>query len=329
MNKKILALAVGSALALPMAAQAKVVVYGHAQVEIGNEDISGGTDQNFSRDEARGRFGIKASEKLGNGMTAFAKFEFRTDTSDGITPNGSATNAREQAVGLKGSFGTVEAGRLKSPYKYLGGVTYDPFVATTLEARGNGGQSKGELGNGAYGHSSFMSNSIAWKSNNFNGLSVWVLVSLDEEDSTTSAGASDGDYSIGLRYKNGPLEVGVVTISNSDGTDGVSADRDATKVFGQYKWGNHKFSGSYESLDVGASDTNVWFFGYQLRAGNNTFVAQFGNTDPDVGTETDYYTVGMIHHLSKKTRLFGGIRNTDKGTGGETDVYSIGLRVIF
>ncbi|VAW75071.1 hypothetical protein MNBD_GAMMA12-766 [hydrothermal vent metagenome] len=319
MNKKLLVVAVGSALAMPIAVNAKVVVYGHAQVEVGNID-NGTTDNNFSRDAARGRIGFKASEKLGNGMIAFAKFEFRTDTSDGQVGSG-LLGAREQVVGLKGGFGTIELGRLKQPYKYLGGVLYDPFVATTLEARGNGAQSLDELGNQAFGHSAFLSNSIAWKSRNFNGLSIWALISIDEEDTTASG--SDGDYSIGIQYKSGPLELGVVTISNDD------TSSDAVKFFGQYKWGNHKFSGSFETLDLGASDTTVYFAGYQLRSGNNVFVAQLGSTDPDVGVETDYYAIGMIHNLSKKTRLFGGFRNTDIDGGVETDVISLGLRVIF
>lgn len=43
--------------------------------------------------------------------------------------------ARDLMVGLKGGFGTLELGSLKSAYKYGGGVKYDPFVATMLEAR--------------------------------------------------------------------------------------------------------------------------------------------------------------------------------------------------
>ena len=322
MNKKILALAVGSALAMPMMAQAKVVVYGHAQVEIGTTD-NGTTDEVFTRDQSRGRFGIKASEKLGNGMTAIAKFEFKLDTADGESGDagGNVLTSRESLVGLKGSFGTVELGTLKQPYKYMGGVTYDPFVATNLEARTNGGQTGGK-----FGHKGFLSNSIAWKSNNFNGISIWALISIDEDATTTTTNtvqASDGDYSIGVKYNNGPLEVGIV------GTNDDSSNTEKTKLFGQYKLGNHKFSGSYEMQEVGTVDTDVWFFGYQLRSGNNTFVAQLGNTDPDGTGETDYYAIGMIHHLSKKTRLFGGFRNTDAGTGGETDIISVGLRMIF
>jgi hypothetical protein len=45
---------------------------------------------------------------------------------------------RESMVGLRGGLGTLELGRLETPYKYSGGVKYDPFVATSLEARGAG-----------------------------------------------------------------------------------------------------------------------------------------------------------------------------------------------
>ena len=43
---------------------------------------------------------------------------------------------REVMVGLRGRFGDFETGRIRTPYRYLGGVKYDPFVATALEQRG-------------------------------------------------------------------------------------------------------------------------------------------------------------------------------------------------
>ena len=96
MNKKLIALAVGAAMGVaPMAASAaKVTVYGHAQVEVHNTEVtvtlptslgggSASADGNFLTDNARGRLGVKASEKLGNGMTAIAKFEWKIDTTLG------------------------------------------------------------------------------------------------------------------------------------------------------------------------------------------------------------------------------------------------------
>ena len=102
-------------------------------------------------DNAQGRVGLKAAEDLGDGMTGLAKFEFKADTSDNTTSGSNISlTARESLVGLKAGWGQLELGNLKSAYKYYGGVKYDPFVSTTLEARGNGGMS----GSSSYGKSS-------------------------------------------------------------------------------------------------------------------------------------------------------------------------------
>jgi predicted porin len=332
MNKKLVALAVGSALGLaPLAApQAKVTVYGHAQVEVANYD-DGTNDGIVVSDQARGRLGVKAKEKLGNGMTAIAQFEWRINTEKGGTPAGS----REAYVGLKGSFGTIQLGNLKSAYKYSGGVKYDPFVTTFLEARGTGGMSQDELGHKAFGHSAFLSDSIGWKSNNFSGLTIWVTYSPDEGVAGNAGGTgADGDYSLAINYKNGPLELGVSMVNNDDTTGG-----DATKFYGKYKFGSMTLLGQYESLEGNSANANlganaeadIWFVGFHFKSGNNLFVAQAGNKEVDGATnDTDYFAIGIIHHLSKKTRLFGGYRNTDDGTAnGETDVFSVGLRMVF
>lgn len=328
MNKKLAALAVGTALGLApvVAPQAKVTVYGHAQVEVANIDVSiGGLsgDATTVSDNARGRIGIKASEKLGNGMTAIAKFEFKVDTADGYADdaNGDALDRRESLVGLKGNFGTVELGTLKSAYKYSGGVTYDAFTATFLEARGAGGMSGAELGNKSFGHYSFLTNSIAYKTPNFNGLTGWVTYSPDELGDGKGA---DGDFSYGLNYRNGPFEVGVAGITNDDPTGG-----DAMKVYGKYKFGNHTVLGQYEAIDSDViGDVDIYFVGYQMKMGNNTLVVQLGNSEYDDGSELDYVSIGAIHNLSKKTRLFGGYASSETD-GAEVETVSVGLRMIF
>jgi major outer membrane protein P.IB len=119
MNKKLLAIAIGAAVsAAPMFASADVTLYGHAQVEVASVDNSSTGNLTNVADNARGRLGVKASEKLGNGMTAIAGFEWKIDTTQG----GQATGQRESFVGLKGDFGTISAGHLKSAYKYTGGI---------------------------------------------------------------------------------------------------------------------------------------------------------------------------------------------------------------
>jgi len=308
-----------SAIALAVAsstASAGVTVYGHAQVEVGQVD-NGTTDQTVVTDNARGRLGVKASEKLGNGLTAIAKFEWKLDTTSG----GAATGQRESFVGLKGGFGTVEAGNLKSAYKYSGGVKYDPFVATLLEARGANGMSKGELGSGKYGHNSFMSNNIGYKTPKMGGFSGWATYSPDEGAGT------GGDYSFGLKFKQKMFEVFLAGVENE-----TTAGGDAIKIGGQVKFGNFKVSGQYEQLDLNtASDIDIFFLGGQAKFGNNVVVAQFGNKDVDGGNDGDYYTLGFIHNMSKKTRVHAGFSSHESLTtgGSDTDILAVGMRMKF
>jgi predicted porin len=317
MNKKLLALAVGTAFsAAPMFASAEVTVYGHAQVEVGTVD-NGTTDQTVVEDNARGRIGFKASEKLGNGMTAIAKYEFRTDTADNVrTADGGPLTAREAFVGLKGGFGTVQLGTLKSAYKYSGGVKYDPFVATLIEARGANGMT-----GGAFGHNGFLANSIGYMTPKIGGgFTGWATFSPDENGAGNGA---DGDYSFGLQFAQKSWEVFVAGVNDD------SASYESIKVGGQYKFGNFKVSGQYEMLDTVGGDVDVYFLGGQAKFGNNVLVAQVGNTDPDGGTDLGYYTIGVIHNLSKKTRLTAGFRSYESNPTTDVDTFAVGMRMKF
>lgn len=323
MNKKLISLAVGAALgtAPVIGAQAAdVKVYGKVQFELANVDA--GESNIEVGDNQRGRFGIKASEKLGNGLTAFSKLEYDAgSTRDGQirdTNFGDSPGVREANVGLKGNFGKFTIGTMKSAYKYSGGVKYDPFVTTILEARGKGGMT-----GGTFGHNAFLDNSIAYQTPNLNGLTGWITYSPDEASADANARSNDGDYSAALKYSQGPFEVFVAGVENDSG------DYDSQKVGGQFKMGNHRFSGQYEMSDSGGSDTDTLFLGYVLKMGNNRLVAQYGNTDPDAGSETDYFAIGGIHFMSKKTRVFAGYRNSDPDGGTETDALSIGMRMDF
>lgn len=332
MNKKLLTAAVGAALAVsPMlAAQADVKVYGRAQVEIGNTD--GGTattDQFHTTDKSMGRIGVTGSEDLGNGLKAIFKFEWKVDT----TLGGAAVGTRESYVGLKTGFGTFKAGAVRSPYKYAGGVKYDPFTATLLEARNSGGMSGGN-----WGHNGFLSNSVNYSSK-AGSLSWGVTYSVDEQAIGTPAGASDGDLSVAVQYKSGPLHVFGALI-NDDDTDGVTGGQDgyeSTKAGASYKFGNMKVLAQFEATETTTTagvktETDFLFVGFQWKfGGNNTLVAQIGEADATgTASDIDYTAVGVIHKFSKKTRAFAGVRTTDKATGSnDTDVWTIGLRKDF
>ena len=122
MNKNLLAIAVASALALPMSVAAEVKVVGQAQLEVVN--TSGDTvSEGLTLDDASERgvvgsgnasmIGITGNHDLGNGMSALYKVNFNFQSDDG---SGGITD-RDQFLGLKGDFGTVVLGRMNTPYK--------------------------------------------------------------------------------------------------------------------------------------------------------------------------------------------------------------------
>jgi len=361
MKKNLIALAVSTAIVAPAAMAGDVTVYGRAQVEVASfsmDDNNPGKDGKGDGvavlDNAMGRIGVKASEDLGGGMKGITVLEYKIDTADGDSndKSGISLTKRETMVGLKGdNWGQVELGRLKSEYKYTGGVKYDPFVATTLEARNNGGMTGGE-----WGHSSFNSNMIGYRSPNWSGFSFGLTYGPENDDSSFTAAA---------KYNHKMFEVFVSAVGTGDlyKKSNISAGADeyeynAVKFGGQVKLagGNHKISLQYEQgtdkeTPVGGTadegDNNVLFVGYQGKFGNSTFVAQFGQYEytgelsKDVnGKEMDtatYMAIGAIYKFSKTTRVFGGYRVTDnqeivagewKDDGGE-NVVSIGLRKDF
>jgi len=374
MNKKFLAIAVAAAMA-PVAASADVKLYGIAQVEYSVEDSSAnGVDSVQAVDDngGRSRIGIKFTEKLGGGLTAFGKAEFRIDPADNSSQgtNGNATSVsgalgqRDIHVGLKSSWGSLAAGSFNSPYKTAGGVKWDPWAASHLQARRAGGMSGGA---GIGGHNGFIRNAIYYTSPSVNGFQAQFSISPDE----TNAGAENGpdgdnDYSIALQYKNGPWHAIFAHNRNNNDSNavaGATEDETLTKVGLRWKSGALTIAGQYEvisdadraasgntpggggtaeayhagTVGAGQNDADILWLNGQYKAGNNIFTVSYGQTDVDgagANPDADYdmWTVGVIHKFSKQTRIFGGYTQTDgdnNGNADDRDAFSVGIRKDF
>ncbi|MCI0504515.1 MAG: porin [Gammaproteobacteria bacterium] len=368
-----IASAAGAAVVTPV--QADVTVYGIAQVEATavswQQETPGACDNNDAEvsdrcdgvdliDNAQGRLGVRATEDLGAGLTGLAVFEFKADTADNdvgakttqgndgagnteeaITVSGISLTPREAMVGLKASWGQLELGNLKSAYKYFGGVKYDPFVATTLEARGNGGMSGASaygqstaLGpngpyprvSGVYGHMGFLKEMIGYE---YSGGPVNIRVTY---------GLADGraDYSAGAMYNPGQFELFVALTGTGDTLDnGDGESYDSWKVGGAVKFGAHKLVAQYEqhtySIDTALEDDEPthMFIGWNMKLGKNTFVIQGGQLDTDDDTtpnaDTTYAALGVIHGFTKSTSVFGGYRMSDADDDSKEDVVTVGL----
>lgn len=326
MKKSLLTLAVASGILASGAAFADdTTVYGLGQVEI----ASYGADSKGVAmvDNANGRVGVKSKEDLGEGMAALAKFEFKLDTADGnstdvcvnsATPNckttGVALTARELMVGLKTGMGTVELGRLKSAYKYYGGVKYDPFVATVLQARNYGGMT-----GGTYGAGGFLSDSIAYE-NKVGAMSFRLTYSPDNGGPKADNKAKAKTFGFG--FNGGEYEVIVAYVDDGNETSSTNGNYKSSKIGGFYNMGSAgKITAQYESskFDAGSAGelkikTTYVDYQFNIDKSNGIDVA-LGSTKPDFsGAETTKFSrVAFTHHMSKHTKVWAGYRGTDSG----------------
>jgi len=149
-RSSIIAAVIGLASWSLAASAADVTLYGKIYAEMANQTAGSGATQvdSFTLDDAQnlGRLGVKFSQDLGTGLTAYGKFEFSVNAPD-------STNdfaMRDAHVGLRGKFGSFALGRFDGIYKTSGGVAWDPFAFTSLQLAGNGGQSNTNFGNAGF-----------------------------------------------------------------------------------------------------------------------------------------------------------------------------------
>lgn len=134
MNKKLVALAIAGALSAPMIAQAQtanVTLYGTVRGALVTTNTAsfGTAPSNRANQEASysSRFGIRASEGIGGGLTGFAHLEVGYDASQLGT--NAAFGVRESWVGLSGGFGEVKLGSGLNVYDDVMGMNHNSLVA--------------------------------------------------------------------------------------------------------------------------------------------------------------------------------------------------------
>jgi len=338
MKKNLLALAVGAAVvgAPVVAAQADVKIAGRLEVELVNVDGGGTFGDITQQGDANGqsRIVIDASKDLGNGLKAVGRYAFKMDPS-----NGADDSARDQYVGLAGGFGAVMFGRMPTPYKMYGGVKWDPYTATFLEARRSGGMSGDALG-----HNGFVNDVIAYASPKFGAVKFTVAYIADETPLAVDAadnpiGALNGSYLGAISAGFGPVElIGAYTSISRD----QLSDIKQAKVGVRYNANNLTAAWQYEDVDnrgsirvnglnvtpAGSAAAKINFLNLGYKFGNTLIAGNYGKTDAaDGGTDVDYYALGVTYFLAKKVRVYGGYANTDTGTS--FDLWGAGIRYDF
>ena len=282
MQKKLLALAVASALAVPgahvYAQSGGVTISGTVNIEYSGVKIDqnaagGGAIANNRRQTAIAdptffsNFNINVKEDLGGGLAAIAKVEFRFVPGAGV-----ADLAAEQWLGLSSKdWGTVQFGSVSSPFRsFAGGGSVDRFVGTSLHLRGSGGAMYAPAS--GFGTTAVVDHAANYTSPVFNGFTVMALIApsnATQADGTLAAtnlrnpntgGKGNGvDYSVAVKYnipKVGDVFAGYARDNANDNQraqaplNGKTADDETVlRIGANLKFGNIGVYGQYDKID--------------------------------------------------------------------------------
>jgi len=339
MNKKLMAVAVASALAAPALALAQastVNIYGYINAEYGFaqglQKPAGGTQSWDGLNSPGSYIGFKGEEKLGGGLSAW--FQCETDTGflkgdQAVSTLHNATQggwcSRNSALGVKGGFGSVYIGSWDSPMKRAVGkhrvAGETGWLGVQHYLISNGGTYTGSF-------SVRNSNSINWDSPSFNGFSASLSTTSTKDSATVATAGLKGRHTSGsLSYTAGPVDVVVArtvaddnrSIVGAGGANGLGLKDTAMMLGGSYTIGAAKISALYIDSDTEQSATTgmsrkSWNLGgtYKL-AGAHSLMGAYtvaGDTNTKANAQTtgfgansgaNQYTLGYINALSKRT----------------------------
>ena len=296
MNKKLIALAIVSAISTPaMADSNSVVIYGLLSAGVDSVKNGDGTldyntagtnvsTHNTNRvgrvSDYASRIGFKGSEDLGNGLSGIWQIEqqINTDSNSGGAFGGA--NLRNTFVGLKSAnVGTVLMGTHDTAYK-LSTSRLDVFSDTLGDYNslmGNATTRTAVSANNvvigsnatAVGASSYMDrrlgNSVVYMTPKLGGFSAMVGYSFGAETALNGANDSGEAVSANVMYETGPLFL--------------------TAAYDKQKYGSANtgtFSGT--TANPADSENEAWKLGAGFNFGNTTLGVAYEDSDDEFGT---------------------------------------------
>jgi predicted porin len=339
MKKTLVALAALAAVGAA-SAQSTVTLYGVADVWLGSTKTETRPNGNVPFTGVRqtkldsggyngSRFGFRGTEDLGGGLKANFVLEQGVNVDTGAAGASGLQFNRQAYVGFSGGFGDVRLGRQYTAYDTLRAATnhsFDSSFAVTGSV----------WGKGIADYANRVDNQITYISPDFSGFSGALTYGLGE-NKTANTSATD-TTALHLKYAAGPLLVGVAyqqqEISNT-------VDRTYTLVAGSYDFGMAKVTAGFNRAKQDqAGKDNEYQLGVDFPVAPNARIAvgyAYAKKKNAAGNslgKTDGFSLTGYYDLSKRTRLYAGLRNyQDKNAAGakveKGNLYAVGVRHSF
>lgn len=331
MNKKLIALAVASAVVAPaaLADTSNVNIYGKVNVGViydNKYSKAGEREARIDNLSTSSRIGFKGEEDLGGGLKGFFQLE------SGVAPDDASASGwatREGWVGLKGGFGSVGLGRGKSAYE-LFLEEFDLFdVKMTLALNDVDGNNTARFNNafkymGDFGPVNFAfdlatgenksasTNASTYLSSSlkYNAGPVWVGGAFDVENKVGATSATKVDrrnYMLGVGYTMGAVSLGgAYQKAKADMSTGGAKvqDRNSFLFNAAYTMGQSELQGGLiiarKNNDVKDSEYNDFVFGFKQGMTKRTSVkVELAHRDYKMSGMSDPTTfgVGVMHNF--------------------------------
>ena len=308
MNKLMLSAAIASTMGFASqgfaAGPIDGTIYGKVNISAVNAD--NGADDTWKLNSNASRLGVKGKTEIADGLYAIYKAEFEMCVDDGDC-KGQTFTQRNIMGGIKGSFGTVWAGKHDSPTK-LAQNKIDLF--NDLE---------GDIKNTFEGENR-VSNIVAYTSPKINGFSTTVAMIPGEGadvdgDGQDDTGLTDG-ISYSLSYSMDNLYIAVAGDQDVD-------SQDLLRIVAQYKMDALKLGVMYQQNEdnLGTKDESGFFLSAAYKLDKKTTLkAQYGSIEDDAdGDEEETLSLGADYKLAKGTKLYVFYTDNTDSSVGEAD----------
>lgn len=322
MKKSLVALA-ALAVVGAASAQSSVTVYG--RIAIGIVKDTNGQSARLDNSNGTNQLGFRGVEDLGGGLKATFDLRHRFSPESGSMDG--TGNARpfwqgSTKVGLAGSFGSVEIGRMLTALQ--GPVSgSDVFSTETVGSVHNLPTGYATDFRGPDGSGLARSDVITYTSPNMGGFSGALSYGLKTSAMVTprTVGAKSL-ISLWLSFANGPVYV-------AGGYERNRSDDNIAAILGSYNFGMAKVMAGYSTIDtvaIAGSKSKAFNVGVAAPFGATTLKAGYGQTKAEgTGLKTKKLGIGAEYALSKRTYLFTTYGRTKPAVGSKINGFDLGV----
>lgn len=319
MKNKVFVLVLFSAVTAPAIGQTNIQLFGIVDAGIASVDRGNGNhirvDSGFA---STSRWGVRGTEDLGNGLSAFFRLESEIEVDTGLGGDGQPVSFLRGAVlGLQGGFGQVWMGRdFQSGYHALQAIDINSFgLYGNLLTFVSGYQAGGGFA-ATSGMQARSSNGLFWRSPTWGGFQIAAHHSLGERDTEPkSAGNTTG---VALFYRTGPLSLAGWYHDRKVLAGTTTTDVKEWGGGGTYSFGTVRVALGYGVGDPeGPRKVSFTSVGASMPLGTGTLSAQYIQLKEAASAGTGKApSISYQYPLSRRTTLYASASSTRNNNTG-------------